>query len=308
MFFLLIGGSGFIGTNLTIELISRGYNVVSIDVSPPKIDFNNEKPNTFTYRRINISDKSAIENLFSEFKIDIVINLASILLPGSNLDDLCREIDNNLSSTIKLIDIAASFNVRKFVFISSGGAIYGKNDAESSSEIDQAKPISYYGWTKQIIEEYLKLQSRMGNCDYMILRPSNPYGMHQNLNGAQGLVSVVFGKILSGETLNIWGNGSVVRDYIYINDFTTAAISALLHASWNETYNIGSGLGASVNDIIKIAKEITGKNLLIQYSQGRSVDSNYAVLDIRKLKSHIEFNPLALNDGMLSYWKKISAG
>lgn len=304
MFFLLIGGSGFIGTNLTLELLSRGYTVVSVDISPPKIDFNNEN---FIYRQINISNEAATKELFTEFKIDIAINLASALLPGSNVDDLCREIDNNLSSTIKLIDIAISFNVRKFIFISSGGAIYGKNDAKNCSEIDETKPISYYGWTKQILEEYLKLQSRIGNFEYIIFRPSNPYGMHQNLNGAQGLVSVVFGKILSGESLNIWGDGSVVRDYIYINDFTAAVTAALNNGKWNETYNVGSGLGASVNDIINIAKEITGKDLLIHYSQGRSVDSNYAVLDVRKLKSHIEFYPMALREGMSSYWKLISA-
>lgn len=305
-FFLLVGGAGFIGSNLSLALISSGYSVICADVVPPKFDTTQVKGGRYYYREINICDERSINELFLEFKIDVVFNLASALIPSSKLEDLHGEIANVFAPTLRLVDISINNNVRKIVFFSSGGAIYGETEAIKSSESDKPQPLNYYGWTKYMLEEYLKLQYRMGNCDYIIIRPSNPYGRFQNINGGQGLISVVFGKILSGEPLNVWGDGTVVRDYIYIDDLTDLVISIIDSNKWNDVYNIGSGIGTSVNDIIKIARNITGHDLNVNYHRGRAVDSKSAVLDIAKLQSIVNFSPVFLKDGMAEYWCELS--
>lgn len=299
---VLLGGSGFIGSNLAMRLVRSGVGAVVADPFPPKYLPDAADSAKFVYRPVNLSDEAAVESVLGEYPADAVVNLASSLLPGSTAEEFYRDIETNFLPGLKLYELLKKHSVKKVVFFSTGGAIYGKNEISESSESDATAPLSYYGWMKKVQEEYLALQSRMNGFEYLILRPSNPYGRFQNVRGRQGLVSVVFGKILAGEPLEIWGDGSVVRDYIYADDLSDAAVRLLLSGKWNDTYNIGSGKGASVNEIIELARTITGLPLKVDYKQGRPVDSRYAVLDVSKLKSAIDFEPVDLAEGMKRYW------
>lgn len=232
----------------------------------------------------------------------MVVNLASALLPGSSSDDFYNEIRDDMFPMMKLIDMMRDAGVGRIVFLSSGGAIYGKNEHNESRETDVTEPMNYYGWMKGSLEEYIRIQSRIWPLRYLILRPSNPYGMFQNLYGKQGLVSVIFGKILKRQSLEIWGDGSVIRDYIHIADFCNTLTSLLLKGARNETLNVGSGAGSSVNDIIHLAQEISGQSLKVNYREARPVDSKYAVLDISMLRRIIDFHPVSLRQGMTFYW------
>ena len=162
----------------------------------------------------------------------------------------------------------------KFVYFSSGGTIYGnRNDVLPFVEQDPMAPISYYGWSKQMMENSILFMHRTKGLDYLIVRPSNPYGHGQNLFGKQGLVAVAIGKILKGEPVEVWGDGSAVRDYIYIDDLAKVFLQLIEKDVKNTTLNIGAGRGYSVNDVLAFLKIVSGKDFKIEYKNPRPVES-----------------------------------
>ena len=146
------------------------------------------------------------------YKIDTVVHLVSTIIPGSDFENYKREYQNVIFPTIEIMKFCAERKI-KFVYFSSGGTIYGDTtDLRKFKETDPMLPISYYGWSKQMMENSIHYVHRTAGLEYLILRPSNPYGYGQNIYGKQGLVAVAIGKILSGEPIQIWGDGSNIRD------------------------------------------------------------------------------------------------
>lgn len=151
------------------------------------------------------------------------------------------------------------------------------------------------------------MKGRTTPLEYLILRPSNPYGRYQSLRGVQGLVSVVLGRILDQRPLEVWGDGSAVRDYIYIDDFCAAVLALLDQPAWNATFNVGGGCGTSINEIIRLALEITGRPLQVDWKPSRSVDTPDAVLDVSKLRAVYARPFLPPSEGMARYWHELRA-
>lgn len=277
---LVIGGTGFIGSNLTIGLSLSGYNVfIFARRGKEEIDLNGKENINVIYGTID--DLDLLEFILKSRNINTVIHLASTMIPSSCLKSFEKELDNIVKPTLALLPLLAALNI-KIVYFSSGGTIYGKCNSDIYSEIDAASPISYYGLTKLFIEEAIKLESRRLNLSYLILRPSNPFGMGQEIIKNQGLIATCLHKTLTNQPITIWGDGSVVRDYIYIDDLTNMVINLIEKTQNNQVYNVGSGVGYSVNEILQFIREVTGKQPVINFESARSVDIPYMVLDVSK--------------------------
>lgn len=192
------------------------------------------------------------------------------------------------------MEICAKENI-KFVYFSSGGTIYGnRSTMQPFVETDEMAPISYYGWSKQMMENSILFKNRTENLKYLIVRPSNPYGHGQNLHGKQGLVAVAIGKILEDKPVEVWGDGSAIRDYIYIDDLAKVFYQLIDRDVYNETVNLGSGRGYSVNDILAFLKIITKKDFKIVYENARPMDVSNMVLDTEKMQrlAQVELTPM----------------
>ena len=202
------------------------------------------------------------------------------------------------------MEICVKNNIR-FVYFSSGGTIYGNSVNGSHCEMGKKEPISYYGLSKNIVEEMIKFEHKRSKLEYLILRPSNPYGYGQNIYGKQGIIAVSIGKILKKEPLTVWGDGNSIRDYIYIDDLADAVYQLTNNNIANEIINIGSGTGYSVNQIIRILDEISDADIEINYVPSRGVDVDSLILDISKLKKLINFNPIDIETGIALFANQV---
>jgi UDP-glucose 4-epimerase len=301
---MLIGGAGFIGKNIAKAFIDNGHSVVIVDRNSTLLKHNSAFTGVSGFYDYDIADVDAMLKLVDQLAIDCVVNLVSTLIPSSSLDALCAELGSSMIPAFKLVQYLAERKIR-YVYFSSGGTIYGRNMNAFVSETESRLPINFYGYSKQMFEEYLGLVHRMSALDYLVIRPSNPYGMHQSAIKMQGFISVLLDRILTGETIEIWGDGSVVRDYIWIGDLAKAVVSLLEQEVWNASYNIGSGVGHTLNEVVAIAEAITEKQARIDFKASRSVDVERIVLDISKLKSVVNFNPISLSDGIKLYVEKL---
>ncbi len=306
---LFIGGAGFIGSNIVNHLLQKGG--VSVFVLEP--DFaslyrlNGMPVKVYRGEISNIDD---VKSIILENKIDTVVHLVSTLIPGSSFDDYQREFTNVLYPSVRLMEFCCEQNI-KFVYFSSGGTVYGdrKGEVVPFAEEEPMAPISFYGWSKQMMENSILFMHRTQKLKYVILRPSNPYGKGQNLHGKQGLIAVAMGKILAGEEIEIWGDGSSVRDYIHIDDLGQAVADVLTDdCIVNETLNIGSGVGYSVNEIINALRNVVDEEVKVKHVSARQVDVSSVVLDTTKLQRLIRFQPRDLGDGITKFYQDVKNG
>lgn len=300
---LFIGGAGFIGSSLVKQfLTNEKYNVFVVEpefANVSRLDGLNVK----IYREA-LGNIDKVEKILISNKIDIVVHLVSTLIPGSGYDDFNNEFKNMIFPSIKLMEICAKENI-KFVYFSSGGTIYGnRSTMQPFVETDEMAPISYYGWSKQMMENSILFKNRTENLKYLIVRPSNPYGHGQNLHGKQGLVAVAIGKILEDKPVEVWGDGSAIRDYIYIDDLAKVFYQLIDKNVYNETVNLGSGRGYSVNDILAFLKIITKKDFKIVYENARPMDVSNMVLDTEKMQrlAQVELTPML--DGISTFYNE----
>lgn len=306
---LLIGGAGFIGSNLICDLLSRGIHDISV-LEPEFASISRIEHLPVKNFRGNISDVDLLKTIFERENIEVVIHLVSTIIPGSNYDDYEREFTTVIFPSIRLMEICCKKNI-KFVYFSSGGTVYGDRRGEVIPfvETDAMAPISYYGWSKQMMENSILYMNRTQGLRYLILRPSNPYGHGQNLHGKQGLIAVSLGKIIAGEKITVWGDGSSVRDYIYIDDLSRAVADLLANENAiNTTLNIGSGVGYSVNQILSVIKNVASETIDVEYVDARQADVSSMVLDTRKLRNLITFNPITIERGIEMFYNSVKNG
>lgn len=300
---LFIGGAGFIGSHLIHKFIQdTAYHIFVFEPIFANINRLVECTDKITIIRGSLNDFDLLKCTIEDHKIDTIVHLVSTLVPGSTYDDFKREFENVVFPTSRLMELCAEKEI-KFIYFSSGGTVYGNSKSgEKFKESDNLSPISYYGLTKQIIENNILFENRRGNLNYLIIRPSNPFGIGQALHGNQGFIAVALGKILSGEPIEVWGDGSNVRDYLYVNDLADAFYKLTKTNVNNDTINIGSGFGYSVNDIINRLHHCIDIPFDVIYKDSRSVDVNSMVLDISKLKSLIEVQHTHLEEGIKVFY------
>lgn len=299
---LLLGGNGFLGRNLAKGFASTDMFQVSVfDISKPK-----EPLDKITYYTGSLEDSSAIFEILRKGKINVLIHLVSTILPGSSLTQYINNCRLVQLSTIPLLDYCAKNNI-EMVFLSSGGTVYGVKGG-TISENEPVAPISYYGLSKVQIEDLINFYHRRYGLNYLILRPSNPYGHGQNLYGKQGLIAVILGNILKNEPVTIFGNGDIVRDYIYIDDFIFYVKELVGKGILNETINIGSGEGHSINQIITIINNLVGHKIKIEHLPNREDDVPKMILDTTRLHNFVKHDNISLEEGIRLFYKDVIEG
>lgn len=294
---LVIGGNGFIGSSLLARLRADGVSLRVLDIGRPRTDVD---WNGVEFVQGSLADGSVLPQMLAG--VDVVYHLASTTVPGTSNLDPAADVQGNLVSTLGLLQAMKAAGVRRIVYFSSGGAVYGNTGVAAVAESQPLHPVSSYGVVKAAIEHYLHMYRELGELDPVVLRPSNPYGPRQSTAGVQGAVGTFLALALRGEPIRIWGDGEVVRDYLYIDDLVELAARAGL-APGTGTYNVGSGTGHSLNQLCDVVARVTGRTLDIQYLPGRPFDVKRIVLDVGAARSAYAWVPqVPLEQGIERTW------
>lgn len=301
---LVTGGSGFIGTHLCAGLRTRGWEPVVLDPVAPNggdCEFHQGDMSTL------IGPKA-----FLLEDVGAVIHLAWTTKPGSATDAPLHDVETNLAAGIRMLDIIVKLpRPPRVIFASSGGAVYGATASALIDEDHPAAPLSAYGVGKLAFENYLRLYRHLHGLDYLVFRPSNPYGEFQNPLGSQGAVAVFLGKIALGHDIAVWGDGSVVRDYVYVGDLVGAFERALEYCPGGDeprVFNVGSGLGMNIRELVAALSEIAARPARIVYSPGRMTDAPRVVLNIDRIRRHLGWQPsTSIDVGLRRTWEWVRA-
>jgi UDP-glucose 4-epimerase len=230
---------------------------------------------------------------------DIIFHLISTTLPKSSNDNPVYDVESNVVGTIRMLTLALKQGVRKVIFTSSGGTVYGIPESDFINERHPTNPICSYGISKLAIEKYLHLFHELHGLAYVVLRISNPYGEGQRTQALQGAIGVFIGRALTNQTVEIWGDGEVVRDYIHVSDVSDALVKAMLYSGNKRVLNIGSGTGTSLNKLLATIEDATHKEVKRVYLSGRSVDVPVNVLDNTLAKKELHWNlKIPLEEGI----------
>lgn len=296
---LVLGGTGFIGSHIVRRLIKDGYSVRCFSRSP-NTDFSNEKVE-YIY-----GDYTNYEDFNSLLKdIDIVFHCISSLVPAKDTINEEYEIKANLLPMNRLLKAIRFSQSKKFIFLSSGGAIYGDHGAINVSENMKKLPISLYGVLKLHQEEQIMLESRRYGLKSIIIRPSNPFGPGQLYNKPQGVIAKFLFAMKNFDDIHVYGEGQAVRDYIFIEDLIDACIISM-DDDITGTYNIGSSIGYSVNEIINALSFETLLEPNIKYYPQREFDIKYSVLDCKSALNNLKWKPkTSLKKGISITWDSI---
>ena len=289
MKFLVIGGTGFIGRHLCKSLAQN--NEVAI-VSRRKPDSNTLLSKTPNVKLIQ-GDISSFELVNENCKnIDCLINLATTVVPSTSNRDPVFDVNTNLIGALNTLKASVKNGISKYVFLSSGGTVYGsRNACHPHKETDPTDPICSYGIIKLAIEKYIQMFYTLYGLPYSILRLSNPYGPNFSIEKPQGAIHHFISKIIKNEVINVWGDGSVERDFIYIDDAISAIIAATYNSSSQCLLNIGSGQSTSIKTLIDILEDVSGIRGSVSYEPSRSFDLQKSLLNVDKAKCILGWEP-----------------
>lgn len=276
---LVIGGSGFIGSHVVDALLTAGLDVTVLDRARERY---RAAPAGVEYIAAELGNRGELERVVSR-GVDYVVHLASSTVPKTSNDDPIFDVRMNLVESIALLELCREHGVRKIVFFSSGGTVYGVPSTLPVSEAHPTDPLCSYGIVKLAVEKYLQCFYLLHGLGYVALRVSNAYGTRQNPASQQGVIPVFMHRVLNDEPLRIWGDGSVVRDFVAVKDIAALCAAALL-SDENGVFNAGSGTGASLNEILDEIGAVTGKAPKVVREASRSFDVPAIVLDCEKAR------------------------
>lgn len=271
---LIIGGNGFIGSNLSNCLIKHKYEVYSFDIQLPRL-----KVDDVNYIVGDFFDDECLEKAITG--MDVIIHSLSTVNPGNSNERFMQGYSRDFVQSVKLFDMCINQNI-KVIFLSSGGTVYGIQDEQPIKETALPAPINHYGAVKLCIENVMRTFNIQLHTKMLIARISNPYGPGQDFHKGVGFVDASLKKTLRNETIEIWGDGNVVRDYIYIEDVCEMLCSLIEYDGDEEVFNLSSNEGMSLNDIIEEI-ELLGLNPNVVYKPARSVDVPKVILDNSKI-------------------------
>ena len=296
---LLLGAASFIGTNLTIELAKNAENEITLvdrckDFFNPIINMN--------LKNIRIIESGlTVDTDFDSIlkNQEVVYHLVSTTVPTTSNQHISQELVSNVVFSANLFEACIRCGVKKVVFISSGGTVYGKEVDCPLKEKTATYPISSYGVQKVTIEKLLYLYRYMYGLDYRVIRLANPYGPHQRPNGVLGAVTTFTYKALKGDEITVYGDGSVVRDFIYIDDAIRAIMKIVEGENKHHTFNLGCGYGTSIKQVLTTIERTLGIKLNVSYVEGRKVDVPTNYLDISRYEKYYgALNPISLEEGI----------
>jgi UDP-glucose 4-epimerase len=301
---LIFGGNGFIGSHLAEGLVDKGYAVKVFDIFPTEMtNLEDIKDKIEIIKGNFLNDDDVIKALKN---VDYVFHYISTTVPSTAKKNPIFDLQTNVIGSIKLLQHSLKANIKKFIYSSSGGTVYGEPSKLPICETDDTNPVDPYGISKLTIEKYLFYFNNINGLDYRILRYSNPYGERQNPFGIQGVIPVFLNKIKLGQNPVIYGDGSTIRDYIYIKDAIRATLAVLESQTRERIFNVGSGKGTSLNDVVSIMSGIVGKRIIPEYLENSGNYVNNIVLDTSKLQREVGWNPnITLEEGIRLTWEWI---
>lgn len=302
---LVTGGAGFIGSNLSRELVYRGHEVCVVD----NLYTGNKKfvPKNCIFHELDVRDTNKLDKVFNEFKPQIVFHLAAQAQVSVSMRNPKLDLMINLVGLVNVLDLSTKYKVTKLIMPSSA-AVYGEVDSEIRYPILEntisGTIQSFYGLTKKTTEDYLRLYKDTYGLDYICFRYSNVYGPRQGDSSEAGVISIFLKKALSREVATIYGDGSQIRDYIYVDDVVEANIKAMT-SNLSGVYNLSTGVGANLIELVRIINK--NIELKVSYEESRVGDPKYSVLCNDKLAKELKFTPSTdLDEGVkstLNYFK-----
>jgi UDP-glucose 4-epimerase len=294
--YLVTGGAGFLGLPVVESLAASGACVRVLDTAPCPAAARHAR--SIEWIQGDLRDRSAIKAAMKG--AGIVLHFASSTTPAVTHRRPQVEISDSLLPAIAMLDEALEAGVSRFVFPSSGGTVYGPHVRVPTPETEPCNPVCSHGIVKRAIESYIQLSSREQGLPYTILRCSNPYGPGQRPDRPQGVIAVFASKILLGEEIELFGDGSVIRDFIYIDDVVSAVVKAIhAPAASSQILNVGSGSGISITRIIDAIGQAAGRKPKVRSLPSRVFDVPESVLCIERTKAMLAWTPSTpLDEGL----------
>jgi UDP-glucose 4-epimerase len=292
---LVLGGSGFLGSHIVDKFLAEKHDVTVYDLYPERY---RRSPSGIKFVTGDFGNVGSLDELIAT-GFDSVIHCVSTTTPKSSNESPEFDIQSNVIGTLNLLDICARRNIGKMVFLSSGGTVYGDTgDLQLVDETHTVKPMCSYGVSKLTIEHYLEVYRHLRGLNYVALRLANPYGERQSPLRALGALTVFLHRALNHQTIEIWGDGSVTRDFIYVGDVANAVYLAAVNPL-SGTFNVGTGIGLSLRDILTHISKVTGVEPSINWLASRSFDVPRIVLNATKLRKATNWNSVtSLDDGI----------
>ncbi|MFP4499074.1 MAG: NAD-dependent epimerase/dehydratase family protein [Vulcanimicrobiota bacterium] len=284
---LVTGGAGFIGSNIADLLLSHGHDIIVIDDLSSGKKENIASQAIFYHKKIG---EDSVEEVFRKHRIDMIAHLAAQIDVRKSVADPVFDAQTNILDGIRLLQLCVKYGVKKIIYSSTGGAIYGEPEYIPADENHPVRPQAPYGVSKFGLEKYIEYFSDMYNLDYTVLRYANVYGPRQDPHGEAGVVAIFSGKLLRNEDCLIFGDGNQTRDFVFIEDVARANLSALEKGN-GKTVNIGTGVETSVNQLYGMMAEITHSNKKPVYKQARPGEVQRIALTSEKAKEILGWEP-----------------
>ena len=284
---LVTGGAGFIASQIVDAFINEGHSVVVVDDLSSGFEKNLNQKAKFI--KANICDKN-ISDLFESEKFDIVNHHAAQMDVRRSVADPAFDANTNIIGTINLLQNSVKYGIKKFMFASTGGAVYGEQDYFPADEKHNTQPKSPYGISKLAVEKYLYFYNSEYGMNYTILRYANIYGPRQNPFGEAGVVAIFSTKLLKGEQPVINGHGKQTRDYVYVGDVVKANTLAVNDES-SDIYNVGTGIETDVNELFMILNKLTGAGKEEKHGPAAAGEQLRSVITSGKLFNKFGWKP-----------------
>jgi len=292
---LVTGGAGFIGSHIADAYIAEGHNVIIVDNLSGGV-LENINPKAKFYQLDIRSEK--LEDVFQKEKINIVNHLAAQMDVRRSVVDPKFDASVNVVGGLNIFECARKHGVKKIIFSSTGGAIYGEQDYFPADEEHPTRPLSPYGITKLCTEKYLFFYKAVYGINHVILRYANVYGPRQNPHGEAGVVAIFCNKMLKGEQPVINGDGKQTRDYTYASDVVKANLLALKYDGSN-IYNIGTGIEADVNKLFFELRSHLNPSCLEQHAPAKAGEQQRSVISYKKIERELGWKPtMQLKEGL----------
>lgn len=295
---LVVGGSGFIGSHIVDNLLQNGVSVRVFDKRP---EIFREPLAQVEYVFSDYASTPDLDDALAD--VDTVFHLFTATFPSSADLSPISDVNENLIGMLRFIDLMRKRGIRRLVFLSSGGTVYGKLTEIPVKETEKLLPLGSYGIVKASIEMYLMSYWRQGVLDPVIIRASNPYGPRQSNVGSQGLISTFINRIYDGKELEIWGDGSIVRDYVFVTELASLCVMAA-KSDFSGPLNAGSGQGYSINQIADIIQKTVGNKISVQHKPAKPNDVPTSILDVTLAKHELAWMPtISIEAGIAETWK-----
>lgn len=304
---LITGGAGFIASNLADAYVARGWRVTIVD-NLSTGDRRNLNPKA-EFHEIDIRDAAA-GDLIRKLKPDAISHHAAQMDVRKSVEDPAADADVNVVGTLHLLEAAADAGVKRVVFASTGGAIYGEPVEVPQGETHPTEPLSPYGCAKLAVEHYLHYFRVVRGLSSVALRYANVYGPRQNAHGEAGVVAIFAKRMLNGQTVTINGSGDQTRDFVYVGDVVAANLAAS-DAGWQGEYNVGTGIETSINELYEALASIAGVSTPAAHAPSKAGEQMRSIIDGNRLRALAKLpGTVALRDGLAStlHWFRGEVG